>query len=83
MESFWVRRKRIAIETQYERAINAARCNPDYQRKYPQEHKSNPECKILKACHPDAKKRIEKEMLIKQRSSVIPTVERPKRMNRQ
>ncbi len=82
VETFWQKRRRVAIDTQFRRAINLARCNPDYIRRYPQEHKQNPECKILKECHPEAKKRIEKEMLIKQHSHEMPQVDRPKRLNR-
>ncbi len=82
METFWEHRKAEAIKTQLRRAINLARTNPDYQMKHPNECRDNPSHKILTQCHPEAKKRIIQEMTKKHHNAEMPTVERPKRLNR-
>ncbi len=82
MTSFWEHRKKVAIDTQLRRAIHLARCNIDYQVKHPNECRDNPEHKLLKKCHPEAEKRIRKDMEKLQARAEMPTVERPKRLNR-
>ncbi len=71
-----------ALEKQKYRAIHLARTNPDYQIKYPNECRSNPENKVLLCCHPEAEKRILKEHEKILMRALVPDVDRPKRMNR-
>ncbi len=80
--SFWEKQKVKALKHQLQRAIHLARCNPDYQIDHPNECRNNPDHKILKECHPEAKKRIEKLVMKKQHFSEVPNVERPHRYNR-
>jgi len=82
MEKFWEKRIRVHEEHAQYRAIHLARCNPDYQRLHPQEAKQNPDRKLLKDCHPEARKRIHEECEKYQRHVHVPTVERPERLNR-
>ncbi len=71
-----------ALKHQYQRAIDEARTNITYQVKYPNETRENPDHKVLHHCHAEAKKRLlenhEKILM----SSTVPSVERPKRVNR-
>ncbi len=78
----WPKVTNRALLHQLQRAIDLARCNPDYQIKYPNECRNNPDHKVLHDCHPEAKKRIcdEHEKIIK--LAAVPDVERPKRLNR-
>ncbi len=78
----WKKATDRALAHQYVRAIHLARCNPDYQIKYPNECRENSESKILAECHVDAQKRIlnEHEKILK--NSLVPTVERPKRLSK-
>ncbi len=71
-----------ALQHQLYRAIHLARTNPDYQIKYPNELRNNPEHKVLNHCHKEAEKRLlhEHENIV--RLAFIPDVERPKRLNR-
>ncbi len=64
-----------ALLHQLERAIHLARCNPDYQIKYPNEVRENPEKKVLLCCHVEANKRILEahEKILK--NSLVPVVE--------
>jgi len=71
-----------ALEKQLYRAIHLCRTNPDYKLKYPQEVKENPTGKVLLSCTASAKKRIEHEHMVRIRNNIVPTVERPKRLNR-
>ncbi len=78
----WEKQCEKAYQHQLERAIHLARTNPDYQIKYPNECRENPERKLLKCCHPEAQKRIlekhEKILAL----AIVPIVDRPKRLNR-
>ncbi len=78
----WAKACAKALEKQKYRAIHLARTNPDYQRKYPAELRDNPEGKILLCCHKEAEKRLieEHEKILK--LSIVPTVDRPTRLNR-
>ncbi len=78
----WKMATERALQKKLYRAIQLARNNPDYQLKYPQEHKQNPEGKVLSHCHKDAEIRITKEHITTLRNSQVPSVERPKRLNR-
>ncbi len=71
-----------ALKHKLYRAIHLARTNPDYMIKYPNETRGNPDKKVLLHCHKEAEKRIieEHEKMIK--LSIVPIVERPKRLNR-
>ncbi len=71
-----------ALEHKLTRAIHLARTNIDYQTKYPNETRDNPEKKVLNHCHIEAKKRIiiEYEKILT--NAQIPLVDRPKRLNR-
>ncbi len=78
----WKKATTRALQHQLTRAIHLARCNPDYQIKYPNECRDNPESKILAECHVDAQKRIidSHEKILK--NSVVPVVDRPKRFSK-
>ncbi len=78
----WAKACAKALEKQKYRAIHLARTNPDYQLKYPVELRDNPEGKVLLCCHKEAEKRLleEHEKILK--LSVVPTVDRPQRLNR-
>ncbi len=78
----WEKATKRALAKKLERAIHLARCNPDYQVKYPSECRENPDKKILSCCHPEAKKRITHDHLKILKLSLVPVVERPKRLNR-
>ncbi len=69
-----------ALKKQYYRSIQLARTNSDYQVKYPNECRDNPDGKNI--CHPEAKKRLLEAHEKILRLSIVPSVERPKRMNR-
>ncbi len=74
-------RKKALLKAKY-RAIHLARTNPDYQIAHPSECRENPENKILPCCHPEAEKRIDKKYETIFRAAQVPTVDRPKRLNR-
>ncbi len=78
----WEKATQRALKHQLVRSIALARCNLDYQIKYPNECRENPEHNVLKECHPEAKKRIltKHELLLK--LAIVPPVDRPKRLNR-
>jgi len=78
----WKMATERALQKKLYRAIQLARTNPDYQLKYPQEHKQNPNQKVLDHCHKDAEIRITKEHITILRNSQVPPVDRPKRLNR-
>ncbi len=78
----WKKATTRALAKKLERAIHLARCNPDYQIKYPNECRENPERKLLTCCHPEAKKRILEEHEKTLTQSLVPVVDRPKRLNR-
>ncbi len=78
----WKKHCDKALKHAENRAIHLARCNPDYQIKYPNECRDNPENKVLPCCHPEAKKRLlEKHEKILQ-LAIVPPVDRPKRLSR-
>ncbi len=76
----WKWAKERAIIKQLERSIHLTRCNPDYQIAHPQECRDNPDNENI--CHPEAKRRITKDMLHKQQRAIVPPVERPKRLSK-
>ncbi len=78
----WAKQCEKALQHKETRAIHLARTNPDYQMKYPNECRDNPEKKVLTCCHPEATKRILEEHEKILRLSIVPDVERPKRLNR-
>ncbi len=78
----WPKAIHRALEKKKHRAIHLARTNPDYKIAHPNECRDNPENKILLCCHPEAEKRITEEHIKMIKLSVVPTVERPKRLNR-
>ncbi len=78
----WPKVQERALRKQKHRAIHLARCNPDYQIEHPEEVRCNPESKILDCCHPEASKRIEKRHVQILQKVAVPTVDRPKRYNR-
>ncbi len=78
----WVAQRKLAIIKAKQRSISLATCNPDYQVTYPNECRDNPENKLLKQCHPEASKRIEKKLNLIQKRAMVPAVQRPSRMNK-
>ncbi len=78
----WVRERKLAIIKAKQRSISLATCNPDYQVEHPNECRDNPENKLLKQCHPEAAKRIEKKLNLIQKKAMVPAVQRPSRMNK-
>ncbi len=81
MKDWKVSQKR-SLETQLRRAIHLERCNIDYQILHPSESRSNPDRKVLKQCHPEAKVRILKKHEKWLAVHMVPSVIRPKRLNR-
>ncbi len=79
---FWHKHLAKAEAKRKYRAIHLERCNPDYQLAHVAEHKANPDCKVLKVCNPEACKRVEHDMEKIIRSSKVPLVIRPVRLNR-
>ncbi len=71
-----------AYKHQLYRAIHLARTNPDYQIKHPNECRENPDKKILTKCHPEAESRILKDHEKILKTSIVPIVDRPKRLSR-
>ncbi len=82
VKTFWQKHAEKALAHQEYRAIHLARTNPDYQIKYPNECRDNPDRKILECCHPEAHTRILEEHEKILRLSVVPAVDRPTRLNR-
>ncbi len=78
----WVLQRKLAIIKAKQRAISLATCNPDYQVEHPNECRDNPENKLLKECHPEAAKRIEKKLKLIQKKAMVPAVQRPSRLNK-
>ncbi len=78
----WDKQRKKALKHQYQRSIDLARTNDDYKIKYPNECRENPECKVLKECHPEAQKRLLQEHEKILRLAVVPDVDRPVRLNR-
>ncbi len=78
----WKKATERALNHQLVRAIHLARCNPDYQIKYPSEVRENPESLLLPCCSKEAEKRIiaDHEKILK--NSLVPTVDRPKRLSK-
>ncbi len=58
--------------TEKRRSIHLARTNIDYQIKYPNEVRNNPEKKILLQCHPEAASRIHHECEVYQSKNMQP-----------
>ncbi len=71
-----------ALKKQLYRAIHLARTNEDYQRKYPSEVRANPKSLVLRECHPEARKRIEKKHDLLCKRTFVTPVDRPERWNR-
>ncbi len=71
-----------ALAKKKTRDISLKTCNPDHQIKYPNECRDNPEHKLLHQCHPEAEKRIEHDFKVAIQKTIVPVVDRPKRMNR-
>ncbi len=78
----WHHQQKKSLSKQLYRAIHLERCNPDYQVKYPSEHRENSECKVLAECHQEAQKRIQHDHLARIERVTPPAVERPKRLNK-
>jgi len=78
----WKMATKRALELQLRRSISLATCNPDYKIQYPNECRDNPENKLTHNCHPEAEKRLLKDHQAILAKSLVPTVERPQRMNR-
>ncbi len=78
----WQKATDRALKHQLQRAIALARTNLDYQTKYPNECRENSERKVLLNCHTEAEKRIVElhEKILK--NSLVPTVDRPKRLSK-
>ncbi len=76
----WKKACARALEKQLYRSIHLSRTNQDYQIKFPNECRDNPNG--LSKCHPEAQKRLLKEHEKILRLSIMPTVIRPKRLNR-
>ncbi len=77
--TFWKKNQLKAIASKIDTAEHKqANHDPEYLSKHANE------CRDHKAhtCHPEAVKRITKEMELKQHKSVVPTVIRPVRVNR-
>ncbi len=74
----WQKATTRALKHQLYRAEKLARTNITYQLKYPNECRDNTSGK----CHPEAEKRIleEHEKILK--NSMVPVVDRPKRLSR-
>ncbi len=78
----WYMASERALGKKLYRAINLARCNPDYQLKYPSECRENPDKKVLLECHIEATKRITHDHELICRLRKVPTIVRPARLNR-
>ncbi len=79
-ETFWHKWQRKATEKEIQHSIHMLRTNPTYRKDHPAECRDNPECK--KEVHPEALKRITKDMEKKIEGAFSPTVKRPERRNR-
>ncbi len=78
----WKMATERALQKKYTRDISLKTCNPDHQIEFPHECRDNPEHKLLKECHPEAKKRILEKFRKHLIQQTVPVVERPKRLNR-
>ncbi len=78
--SFWDKAREKAQQKEIIHSIHMTRVNPDYKKAHPQECRDNPTCK--KEAHPEAVKRIVKELKLKTDGAFQPTVLRPARLNR-
>ncbi len=78
----WVHCKERALKHQLTRAIHLARCNPDYQLKFPNESKDNPKKETRRECHKEASIRILQEHKRWLNFTGTPKVKRPSRWNR-
>ncbi len=77
--TFWKKNCKKAIQSKIETAMHKQQNHdPEYLSKHANECRDCEEGK----CHPEAIKRITKEMELKQHRAIIPTVNRPKRVNR-
>ncbi len=79
---FWAKQIHLCEEKKLYRARVQSLTNPDYKIAHPAECRGNPEGKLQRECHPEAKIRILKELKKKIESSTPPTVKRPERFNR-
>ncbi len=83
MEPFsWHQQQKKALAKALYREIQLARNNPDHALRYPAIHKANPEQKILKCCSPEREKEIKHKHEVRRKLVIPPTVERPRRLNR-
>ncbi len=78
----WQHRRKVALEKALYRSIHLCRCNPDYCMQHIAEARLNPTKKVLKEPNIEAKKRIVHEHEIRMKLTTVPSVERPKRLNR-
>ncbi len=79
---FWKKQRDKAIAHRLIRSIHLQRGNLDYQIKYPNESADNPNNVIKTSPHPEAKIRITKEFATMMKRANVPSVIRPKRLNR-
>lgn len=78
---FWIQHKEITLAKALYREYRQEMTNPDTKINHPNECKECPEHKKHQP-HPEATKRITK-LYIKKQNVEMPTVDRPKRYNRQ
>lgn len=86
MTHFWHQQQEQALSKALYRSIHLGRTNPDYIALHPTEHKfqsAQADQHCYDKCTPEAKDRITKLVKKKQKFYHIPTVERPKRINRE
>ncbi len=76
----WPIQRQKALKHQFQRSIDLARTNIDYQVEFPNECRDNPDHK--NTCHPEAKKRLIKKHEKILANAVVPPVDRPTRLNR-
>ncbi len=77
--TFWKKNCQKAIQSKIETAMHKqSNHDPEYLAKHANECRDHKKGE----CHPEAIKRITKEMELKQHHAIIPTIIRPKRVNR-
>ncbi len=80
MTSFWEKHREKGLNKRLQRSIHQARTNIDYQIKHPNEKPASGQ--IKKEPHADAKKRIQDQQIKILKNSNVPTIVRPKRINK-
>ncbi len=78
----WIKHQKKSLDKALYRSIHLARCNPDYQLKFPSECRDNPSRHVLHKCHPEAEKRIMHDHSVRLHMVTPPIVKRPERLNR-